>query len=177
MAIRKIARMGHPILGQRTAPVQAPDAPEVRRLIADMIETLADAGGIGLAAPQVHESLRLMIYRVPAVRNAGQEVPLTVLINPDITPLDEGRAHDWESCLSLPGLTGSVPRHRAVAVTALDLDGAPMAFEARDFHARVLQHEGDHLDGILYPQRLDDPGQFGFVEEIRQTLARQGTGS
>jgi peptide deformylase len=136
-----------------------------------MVETLHDIGGVGLAAPQVHEPWRVVIYEVPAARNDGVAVPLTVLVNPVLAPLDDpdagGMAEDWEACLSLPGLTGRVPRHPAVRLRAVGLDGQPIDREARGFHARVLQHECDHLDGILYPMRMRDLSTFGFVDAVR----------
>ncbi|MBB4285570.1 peptide deformylase [Roseospira goensis] len=170
MAILKIARMGHPVLARPADPVTDPSAPDVRRLIADMVDTLHDSGGVGLAAPQVHVPLRVVVYHVPAARNAGLAVPWRTLINPVLAPLDDADAdleEAWEACLSLPGLTGRVPRHRAVRLRALDAEGQPLEDEATGFHARVLQHECDHLDGILYPMRLPDLTAFGFVEALR----------
>jgi len=175
MSILKIARMGHPVLSTPARPVEDPTAPEITRLLADMVETLADIGGIGLAAPQVHVPLRVVIYCVPAVRNAGQEVPLRALINPVLEPVGEDRTEDWEACLSLPGLTGRIPRHDRLRWRALTPDGTVIDGEAERFHARVLQHECDHLDGILYPQRMADLSAFGFAEEIRARLAAETT--
>jgi peptide deformylase len=174
MAILKIARMGHPVLAAPAAPVADPTAPEVRRLVEDMVDTLADAGGVGLAAPQVHVPLRVVIFHVPPAR-AGQgegegPQPLTVLINPVVEPLGEEKAAGWEGCLSLPGMMGEVPRHVRVRYRALGLDGRPVEWLAAGFHARVVQHECDHLDGILYPRRIVDFSRFGFVEEIRRRL-------
>jgi peptide deformylase len=175
MAILKIARMGHPVLGRRADPVADPTAPEIRNLVNDMLETLADVGGIGLAAPQVHVPLRVVIFEVPAGR-AGASVetaaqPLTVLVNPVIEPLSETRAEGWEACLSVPGLTGLVPRHTHIRYSGHDLTGRRIEREARDFHARVVQHECDHLDGILYPQRMTDLSQLSFMEEMRHRAA------
>lgn len=174
MAILKIARMGHPILAGRAAPVADPGAPEVQRLIDDMIETMVDAGGAGLAAPQVHVPLRLVIFHAPAARAEGEAVPLTVLINPVIEPLDADTQLGYEGCLSLPGLTGAVPRWRRIRYGGLGRDGQPVDRVAEGFHARVVQHECDHLDGVLYPQRMTDLGCFGFVEEVRRGLEREG---
>lgn len=175
MAILKIARMGHPILATPAAPVADPAAPEVRRLIDDMIDTLLDAGGAGLAAPQVHVSLRLVVFHVPAARaEDGGAVPLSVLLNPVVEPLDADRRVGYEGCLSLPGLTGAVPRWHRVRYGGLDRDGRPVERVAEGFHARVVQHECDHLDGVLYPQRMTDLGRFGFVEEVRRGLEREG---
>lgn len=174
MAILKIARMGHPALRRVADAVADPGAAEIQRLIADMIETMADAGGAGLAAPQVHVPLRLVIFHAPAVRTEGEAVPLTVVINPVVEPLGEDMQVGHEGCLSVPGLTGAVPRHRRVRYRGLDRDGAPFERVAEGFHARVVQHECDHLDGILYPSRMTDLATFGFVEEIRRAAEQLG---
>lgn len=168
MAILKIARMGHPVLARQADPVDDPTAPEIRRLVADMLETLADAGGVGLAAPQVHVPLRVVIFAVPESRDRdGPGVPLTVLVNPEVTPLDDAQDNDWEGCLSIPGMVGlSVPRWSRIGYAFHGLDGKSEEREAHGFHARVVQHECDHLDGILYPMRMTDLDGFGFSEEI-----------
>ncbi len=180
MAILKIARMGHPLLSAPAATVADPGAPEIRVLLADMLETLADVGGIGLAAPQVHQPLRMVIFHIPAARAAAEryrdsglgeddaEVPLTVLINPEIEPLGEETAEAFESCLSLPGMTGRVPRFTRIRYTGVSHLGEVIERQAEGFHARVVQHECDHLDGILYPQRITDLSQFGFTEEMKR---------
>lgn len=178
MAILKIARMGHPVLKRRAEPVSDPKTPEIQRLIRDMLETLADIGGAGLAAPQVHVPLRLVIFHVPAARaarEAGGEtladagaVPLTVLINPEIEPLGGEMAAGLEACLSVPGLAGMVPRYTHIRYRGLDAQGSTIEREARGFHARVVQHECDHLDGILYPMRMADLSTLAFVEEMRR---------
>jgi peptide deformylase len=166
MAILKIARMGHPVLLAKAAPVADVFALEIRRLLGDMVETLEDAGGVGLAAPQVFHSLRLFIYRVPASRaENGQEVALTAVINPVVTPLDDRVVLGWEGCLSIPGLRAAVPRHARIRLTGLDAQGKPVDAELADFEARVVQHETDHLDGIMYPMRMSDFRYFGFNEE------------
>jgi peptide deformylase len=166
MAIRKIARMGHPVLLQRAAPVDDPTS--VHDLIQDMAETLVDSGGIGLAAPQIHESLRVILVSVPSGRaeDGEDEAPVTALINPVLRPLGDEKVLGWEGCLSIPGLRGAVPRFASVRFEALNLQGEPIAGEARGMLARVLQHEVDHLDGILYPMRMLDHSHFGFDEEI-----------
>jgi len=169
MAILKIARMGHPVLGRRAEPVAEPGAPDIRRLVDDMVDTLRDAGGVGLAAPQVHVPKRVVIFEVPAERgdeNEDEAVPFTVLINPVIEPLSDDREVGWEACLSVPGMTGAVPRWRHIRYAGTGLDGAPVEREAIGFHARVVQHECDHLDGVLYPMRMTDMRLFGFVEEV-----------
>lgn len=170
MAILKIARMGHPVLARPAEPVADPADPEIRRLIADMIDTMRDAGGTGLAAPQVHLPLRLVVFFVAAGRNDGEAVPLTVLINPRIEPLDDERRVGYEACLSLPGLTGAVPRWHRIRYSGVDADGRPVERVAEGFHARVVQHEVDHLDGVLYPSRMEDLGRLGFVEEVRRAM-------
>ena len=177
MAILKIARMGHPILSRRAEPVADPGAPEVRRLVADMIETMEDANGTGLAAPQVHVPWRIVVFFVAGARQAREDgkaagegksggVPLTVLINPEIEILDRSTALGWEGCLSVPGLAGEVPRHTRLRYSGLDLEGQRIVREAEGFHARVVQHECDHLDGVLYPQRMTDLGRLVFTSEM-----------
>jgi peptide deformylase len=158
MAILKIARMGHPVLLGRAAEVADPTTPEMRRLVDDMAETLVDAGGIGLAAPQVHAPLRLFLWRDgPALR---------VLFNPVIAPLGPETEAAWEGCLSIPGLRGHVDRPARVAWSGLDENGQPVSGEAEGLSARVLQHENDHLDGVLYLSRMKDLTQLGFTEEL-----------
>lgn len=175
MAILKIARMGHPVLRQPAAPVPDPADPAIARLVADMIDTLEDAGGVGLAAPQVHVPLRVVIFFVPPSRSASEdgeesvgEVPLTVLVNPRIDVLDPTPVERVEACLSLPDMAGKVPRASRIRYSAFGLDGEPLVREASGFHARVVQHECDHLDGVLYPMRMADLGTFGFVDELRK---------
>jgi len=174
MPILKIARMGHPVLRGRAAPVADPRAPDIRRLAADMLETMEDANGAGLAAPQVHVPLRLVMFHVPAHRTVpGEGSPpqgLTVLINPVIEPLDDEKELGWEGCLSLPGMLGAVPRFKRIRYRGLDLDGNTIDREATGFHARVAQHECDHLDGILYPQRMEDLSLFGFADDMRRSF-------
>ena len=168
MAILKIARMGHPVLQQKAEDVGDPSAPEIQRLINDMNETLDDVGGIGLAAPQVHERHRVVIYYEPGRTDEEDAKELTVLINPIIEPLEDEAEVGWESCLSLPGLTGAVPRYTHIRYTGLTPEGDAFEREAHGFHARVLQHECDHLDGVLYPMRMSNMAYFGFTEEMRE---------
>src|SRR3546814_117601 len=162
MAILKIARMGHPVLRRRADPVPDPTAPEIRLLVEDMLETMGDAGGTGLAAPQVHVPLRLVVFFVAGRRAALEDgvgradVPLTVLINPEIEPLTGETALGPEACLSVPGLVGQVPRWTRIRYRGLTLEGVPLVREAEGFHARVVQHECDHLAGVPYPQRMTD---------------------
>ncbi|HEX6441779.1 MAG TPA: peptide deformylase [Stellaceae bacterium] len=172
MTLLKIARMGHPVLRARAAEVDDPTVPWVRRLVGDMIETMEDAGGTGIAAPQVHVPHRVVVFRVDPERlsdipgDTAQE--LTVLINPVIEPVGSERAFGWEGCLSVPGMRGVVPRHLHIRYRAVDLAGRPIEREAAGFHARVVQHECDHLDGILYPQRMTDLRLLCFVEELQR---------
>lgn len=174
MAILKIAKMGHPVLRRPADPIPDPTAPEIARLIADMRETMVDAGGVGLAAPQVHVPLRLVIFSVPAGRTAdGAEVAETVLVNPEITVLTDEIATAFEGCLSLPGMTGAVPRPTHIRYRGLGPDGGVIDREARGFHARVVLHECDHLDGVLYPQRMTDMASFGYVEAMRSPFPPQ----
>jgi peptide deformylase len=172
MALLKIARMGNPVLRTRADEIVDPTAPSVRRLVDDMLETMEDAGGTGLAAPQVHVPLRLVVFFVGPERLTGlpddTEQDMTVLINPVIEPLDDKQALGWEGCLSVPGLRGVVPRHLHIRYHGLGLDGSRIEREAAGFHARVVQHECDHLDGILYPQRMTDHRLLMFVEELQR---------
>ncbi|HLY58834.1 MAG TPA: peptide deformylase [Stellaceae bacterium] len=169
MSILKLARMGHPVLRIPARPVEDPTAPEIRALVGDMIETMADAGGVGLAAPQVHASLRVLIYCVPAARVSGaaDDVPvdLTAIVNPLVEPDGDEQELGWEGCLSIPGLRGAVPRYTRVRYAGFDLDGERIEAVATGFHARVLQHEADHLDGIMYPERMTDLRLLSFIEE------------
>src|SRR5258707_12776609 len=155
MAILKIARMGHPVLAQVAQPVANPAAPEIRRLVADMVETMIDANGAGLAAPQVHVPLRVVVFQAPDERaDSGvaeaerfdHTAPLTVLINPEIEILGGEMDGGWEGCLSVPGLRGYVERPFHIRYRGFDHEGRPVARTAKGFHARVVQHEVDHLD-------------------------------
>jgi peptide deformylase len=176
MAILKIARMGHPVLAETARPVAEPGAPEIRRLVSDMIETMIDANGAGLAAPQVHVPLRVVVFQAPEGRSDpglseaerfDHTAPLTVLINPEIEVVGAEREGGWEGCLSVPGLRGFVERAFHIRYRGFDLDGREVARTAKGFHARVVQHECDHLDGILYPSRMDDLGKLIFETEAR----------
>ncbi len=166
MALLKIARMGHPVLLERAYPVDDPGAPEIRRLVADMVETMLDAPGIGLAGPQVHMPLRLFVFHLPSDRNGGDAVSPTIVINPVIEPVGEEEALRWEGCLSIPGLRAAVPRHLRIRYSGVDCDGRYVGGEVDGLHANVVQHEHDHLDGILYPMRVKDFRSFGFVDEM-----------
>lgn len=181
MAILKIARMGHPVLRKPAQPVADPTAPEVRRLVEDMFETMVNADGTGLAAPQVHVPLAVVIFYVAQDRQdeeteptapdlAGGEhafaVPPTVLINPKWEPVGEEMETGVEGCLSVPDLIGEVPRYRAIRYQGLTPEGREIVREAEGFHARVVQHEFDHLEGILYPQRMTDLSTLAFTSEV-----------
>jgi peptide deformylase len=179
MAILKIARMGHPVLAQKATPVADPAAPEIRRLVADMVETMIDANGAGLAAPQVHVPLRVVVFQAPEGRSDpglseaeryDHTAPLTVLVNPEIQVLDDSREAGWEGCLSVPGLRGVVERAAHIRYRGFGLDGKPVERVARGFHARVVQHECDHLDGILYPSRMGDLRQLIFESETQHWM-------
>ncbi len=164
MTVRETLKMGHPLLQQVAEPVTVFNTAALDALILDMFDTMDALNGAGLAAPQIGESLRVVIFavednpRYPEV----ESVPRTVLINPTISLLDEGLEEDWEGCLSVPGLRGLVPRYRAVHYRGYDQSGELIERDASGFHARVVQHEVDHLDGILYPQRIRDLRNFGF---------------
>ena len=180
MAILKIARMGHPVLGRRADPVADPRAPEIKRLVADMIETMQDANGAGLAAPQVHVPLRVVVFQAPPDRGEPEEesfdhtAPLTVLINPAIEVLDKETDGGWEGCLSVPGLRGWVERTAHIRYAGYDTEGRRVVREAKGFHARVVQHECDHLEGILYPARMKDMGKLVFESEFSHWLSKKG---
>lgn len=172
MALLKIARMGHPVLRAVSSPVDDPTAPWVRRLVEDMVETMEDAGGTGIAAPQVHRPCRIVVFRVPEERLT--EMPgdvaqdLTVLVNPIVETVGHERALGWEGCLSVPGLRGVVARHLRVRYRGTGLGGEVIERDVEGFHARVVQHECDHLDGILYPQRMTDHRLLVFLEELQR---------
>ncbi len=170
MAILKIARMGHPVLMGKAKEVGDPTSPMVRKLVADMVETMLDAPGVGLAAPQVHVPARIVVYRVPAERDESEKgEPITVLINPEIEPLSEYMEEGIEGCLSLPNMAGMVPRYTNIRYRALDLEGQYMEVEAEGYHARIVQHECDHLDGILYPMRMTELSKLGYADEMAKT--------
>lgn len=184
MTLLKIARMGHPVLGTRAEEVRDPTAPEIKRLVADMIETMHDANGVGLAAPQVHVPLRLVVFFAPDERADGEAAgaehdlhtaPLTVLINPAVEILDDSQESMWEGCLSIPGLRGDVHRATHLRYRGLDSDGNEIAREARGFHARVVQHEFDHIEGRLYPTRMKDMKRFLFESEAQHWRKKEET--
>lgn len=169
MAIREVLRMGDPRLRRVAAPVAEFDTPELDALIADMQDTMAAYDGAGLAATQIGVMQRVMIFGIdvnPRYPDA-EPVPMTVLINPEYETLGDERESDWEGCLSVPGMRGIVPRHARIRYRGYDLSGMPVEREVDGFHARVFQHEFDHLDGVLYPDRIVDRASFGFIEELQ----------
>jgi len=168
MAIREILRMGDPRLLQQAQPVTAFGTPELDTLIADMFDTMYAANGAGLAAPQIGVNLQLVIFgfRQSARYPEAPPVPETILINPVLTPLSAEMEGDWEGCLSVPGLRGMVPRYRHLHYQGVDQQGQPFSRESDGFHARVVQHECDHLIGVLYPARVKDFSQFGFTDVL-----------
>ena len=168
MSVREVLRMGHPVLRQKAQPVEKLATPELRSLVEDMKDTMAALNGAGLAAPQIGVGQRVVIFGVeqnPRYPDA-EEVPFTVLVNPKITLLTREVEEGWEGCLSVPGMRGVVPRYTKLRYTGFDHEGNPIDRVAEGFHARVVQHECDHLDGILYPQRMTDLSQFGFTKEL-----------
>lgn len=179
MAILKIARMGHPVLSGKAAPVADPKAPEIRRLVADMIETMTDANGAGLAAPQVHVGLRVVIFAAPEARSDPKLdekerfdhiAPLTVLINPEMEIMGEEREGMWEGCLSVPDMRGWMERVSHIRYRGVDIEGRKVARVARGFHARVVQHEIDHINGVLYPYCIHDRTKLMFESEVHHWL-------
>ncbi len=169
--ILKVARIGHPVVRAAASPVPAGDFSSAgfQRLVDEMVVTMHEYEGVGLAAPQVHVSLRVAVIEVPASDERSQAaVPLTVLVNPVVTPLGDGRVPGWEGCLSIPGLRGLVPRFERVRLEALDRDGRPYTAEASGFFARVIQHECDHLDGKVYLDRMDDMRSLSFLRELHR---------
>lgn len=176
MAILKIARMGHPVLLQKALTVQDPTSADIRRLVADMMDTMEDANGAGLAAPQVYVPLRLFVFRVRPDRASGDAddttMPNTVVINPELAFIGDDTRLRWEGCLSIPGLRAAVPRAWRIRYTGVDTDGQPVSREVTGFHAGVVQHEYDHLDGVMYPMRMKDFSLFGFNEELARAAAQ-----
>ena len=166
--IREVLKMGDPRLWARAEPVERFATKELRQLLTDMLDTMAHLNGAGLAAPQIGVGLRVVIFGVHAnPRYPGvEEVPHTVLINPVLTPIGEEIEEGWEGCLSVPGMRGWVPRHRQLRYAGRNERGEPFERTVQGFHARVVQHECDHLDGILYPMRIRDFTRFGFNDAL-----------
>ena len=168
MSVREILKMGDPRLLRVAEPVREFGTPALRVLIADMFETMEAAHGAGLAAPQIGENLQLVIFGFTHSERYPEAppVPRTVLLNPTIEPLDDVEEEGWEGCLSVPGLRGVVPRHARIRYRGVDPDGRPIEREADGFHARVVQHEVDHLIGRLYPTRMRDLSKLGFTSVL-----------
>ena len=166
MPVRPIVRLGHPSLRTiaRAVPPERIGEPDVQQLIDDMLETMRAARGVGLAAPQVGEELQIFV-----VESSG--IPLRVVINPMITPQERELVHDWEGCLSIPGLRGMVPRHPAARVQGLDRDGSPLDYLAQGLEARIVQHEFDHLNGVVFLDRMRDLRTLSYLDEWQEFLA------
>jgi peptide deformylase len=172
MAIRPVLKMGHPVLRQVAAPVSHFDA-ELEALIRDMDDTMRSLSGAGIAAPQIGVSSRVVIFELaenPRYPDVAP-VPYTVLVNPELTPLGNEQTEGWEGCLSVPGMRGLVPRYHRLRYRGFDQFGVPIDRTVEGFHARVVQHEVDHLDGILYPQRVRDLRNFGFEDALTGQLS------
>jgi peptide deformylase len=168
MAIRDVLKMGDPRLLEPARPVEDFDSPELVQLIVDMHDTMRALNGAGLAAPQIGVGLQVVIFEVSANPRYpdAESVPFTVLINPWLTPLSDAMEEGWEGCLSVPGMRGLVPRHAALRYQGFDAVGQPIDRSVSGFHARVVQHEVDHLHGILYPMRIRDLRYFGFTDTL-----------
>jgi peptide deformylase len=175
MSILKVARMGHPVL---RAKARRLDKTEIRgaaiqKLIDDMIDTMHEYHGVGLAAPQIHEGLRLFVAALDAGEDDESEIETVALINPEITVLGTDVVDDWEGCLSIPDIRGRVPRAREITVRALDRRGDRIELHAHDFHARVIQHETDHLDGVLFVDRMKSYESLTFLDEYSRYWAKE----
>ncbi|MBI4868404.1 MAG: peptide deformylase [Candidatus Wallbacteria bacterium] len=169
MSLLKVAVLGNPILRQKTPEMKKSELlrESVQRFIDDLIETMREYDGVGLAATQVHQPLRIAVVEVQANPRYPQApaVPLTVLVNPVLTPIGSERARDWEGCLSVPDMRGVVPRWTQIHVEAMDRKGNPLSFDASGFFARAVQHETDHLDGIVYLERMEDMRTLTYMRE------------
>lgn len=179
--VLNVALMGNPVLGKKCRPVLDPLTTEVQELISDMKETIRHRGCLGIAAPQVFCPIRLVVYHIPIKVDDPETYDLTpeydpegvppqVLINPEITPLSDKMSEGWEGCQSVPGLLGLVERYHSIHLKAMDEKGRIYEKETHGFHSRIIQHECDHLDGILFPHKLKDPRMFGYYEEVLKYL-------
>ena len=173
MTVRKILRMGDPRLLEPSKPIVNVPSKELDQLIQDMLDTMEEYEGAGLAAPQIGVFKQLVVFGVDSNERYPdtEQVPLTILINPEIEAIDDEMVESWEGCLSIPGMRGLVPRHSKVRYTGVDQFGNSIDREVDGFHAIVVQHECDHLDGILYPMRVPDMSYFGFEEELSQPIS------
>ena len=167
VSILKIAKLGHPVLVKKTQEINDLSNISLKKIILDMSETMIDANGIGLAAPQVHLSHRIFIYRNPEI-DEGEKINISVLVNPLIEKINNETVDDWEGCLSIPGMLGLVRRYKQIKFSALDLNGKNITGIVEGLHARVIQHELDHLNGVLYTSRLAHKSAFGYSEEIEK---------
>ena len=167
MAILKIAKLGHPVLVKKTNEINKLTDIDLKNIVINMSETMLDANGIGLAAPQVHLTHRMFIYRNPDI-DEEEKINISVIINPKIEKLSDETEDDWEGCLSIPGMSGLVRRFKKIKYTALDLKGNYIVNEVEGLHARIIQHEFDHLNGILYTSKLVHKKAFGYTEEIEK---------
>tara|TARA_B100001029_G_C14994887_1_gene414371 strand:+ start:436 stop:966 length:531 start_codon:yes stop_codon:yes gene_type:complete len=165
VSILKIAKLGHPVLLKKCDEINEFSTDSLKKTVYDMSETMIDYSGIGLAAPQVHLSKRIIIFRNPDLEEK-ERIQITPLVNPVFKPLSDEKEENWEGCLSIPGMQGLVTRYKKINYYGYDLDGNKIENEAEGLHARVIQHEIDHLDGILYTDRLTDKKAFGFEKEI-----------
>ena len=165
MSILKIAKLGHPVLLKKTKEITEFSSDSLKKIIYDMSETMIDYKGIGLAAPQVHLSKKIIIFRNPDIEEKSK-IHITPLINPIFEPLSEEKEDDWEGRLSIPGMQGLVRRYKKISYSGYDIDGNKITNNVEGLHARVIQHEVDHLNGVLYTERLADKKAFGFEREI-----------
>ena len=172
MSILKVARMGHPVLRERARPLAKSDLrdPLVQKLIDDMIDTMHEYHGVGLAGPQIHEGLRLFVALLDD--EPGPDSEAMVVINPEIVPLDDGKAEGWEGCLSIPDIRGMVPRFTDIRLKALDREGKAIELRLKNFPARVAQHETDHLDGVLFFDRMSSMRTLTFLDEYSRFHAK-----
>ena len=173
MSVRKVLRLGHPLLMEKSHEVTEFNTPVLDSLIEDMLDTMRAEEGAGIAAPQIGVLKRIVVFGIDKSnsRYPGRgEVPITVLINPRIRVLSEETENGWEGCLSVPGMRGLVPRFSHISYAGYDQQGVAFERTVEGFHARIVQHECDHLDGILYPQRIQDMTQFGFKEELADKI-------
>lgn len=174
MTIKPVVRMGDQQLGTPSLKVTEFGTQSLYDLLQDMQDTMKEKNGVGIAAPQIGVNLRVVIFGFEHNKRYPDEepVPFTVLINPEIEPLSDEMVEDWEGCLSVPGLRGMVPRYKKIQYSGYDAEGNFFSRKVKDFHARVVQHECDHIDGILYPQRIKDMKKFGYEEEMWERIMR-----
>jgi peptide deformylase len=176
MSILKVARLGHPVLRAKAKPIEPQDitSAPIQKLIDDMMETMSEYHGVGLAAPQVHESLRVFVAGIEEedLRTGATDIVPVAIINPEITPIGRDLVEDWEGCLSIPDIRGKVPRNRRIRVRGFDRDAQPLDLELEEFPARVVQHETDHLNGVLFFDRMKSFETLAFYEEYSKYWAK-----